>query len=33
VTVTPQGGHCGYVDAIGGPSWIDRGIADELAEA
>jgi predicted alpha/beta-fold hydrolase len=33
VTVTPQGGHCGYVDAIGGPSWIDRRIADELAEA
>jgi predicted alpha/beta-fold hydrolase len=33
VTVTTQGGHCGYVDAIGGPSWIDRRIADELAEA
>jgi predicted alpha/beta-fold hydrolase len=33
VTVTPRGGHCGYMDALGGPSWIDRWIADELAAA
>lgn len=33
ITVTPRGGHCGYVDAMGGPSWIDRWIADELATA
>ena len=33
VTVTPRGGHCGYMEALGGPSWIDRRIADELAVA
>ena len=33
ITVTPRGGHCGYMDALGGPSWIDRRIADELATA
>ena len=26
VTLTPRGGHCGYMDALGGPSWIDRRI-------
>jgi hypothetical protein len=30
VTVTPRGGHCGYMEALGGPSWIDRRIAFEL---
>jgi predicted alpha/beta-fold hydrolase len=30
VTVTPRGGHCGYMDALGGPSWIDRRIAAEF---
>ncbi len=33
VTVTPRGGNCGYMDGLGGPSWIDRRIADELAAA
>jgi predicted alpha/beta-fold hydrolase len=33
VTVTPGGGHCGYMEALGGPSWVDRRIADELAVA
>jgi predicted alpha/beta-fold hydrolase len=33
VTVTPRGGHCGYMDAIGGPSWIDRLIVDEFDRA
>ena len=33
VTVTPRGGHCGYMDALAGPSWIDRWIAEELAVA
>ena len=33
ITVTPRGGHCGYMDALGGPSWVDRRIADELATA
>ena len=31
VTVTARGGHCGYMEALSGPSWIDRRIADELA--
>jgi predicted alpha/beta-fold hydrolase len=31
VTVTPNGGHCGYMEALGGPSWVDRRIAEELA--
>lgn len=30
LTVTAQGGHCGYMDAIAGPSWIDRRIVSEL---
>jgi predicted alpha/beta-fold hydrolase len=30
VTVTRRGGHCGYMDALGGPSWIDRRIAAEF---
>lgn len=33
LVVTPRGGHCGYMDALGGPSWIDRRIADLLAAA
>jgi predicted alpha/beta-fold hydrolase len=33
VTVTPRGGHCGYMDAIGGPSWIDRMIVEEFGSA
>ncbi|MEX1994365.1 MAG: alpha/beta fold hydrolase [Steroidobacteraceae bacterium] len=30
LTVTPRGGHCGYMDALSGPSWIDRAIVAEL---
>ena len=33
VTVTQHGGHCGYMDAIGGPSWIDRMIVEEFDRA
>ncbi len=31
ITVTPRGGHCGFMEALRGPSWVDRRIADELA--
>jgi hypothetical protein len=30
LTVTPHGGHCGFMDALTGPSWIDRRILSEL---
>jgi uncharacterized protein len=30
LTLTSRGGHCGYIEALGGPSWIDRRIAAEL---
>ena len=30
VTLTPGGGHCGYMDALGGPSWIERRIVATL---
>lgn len=30
LTVTPRGGHCGFIDALSGPSWIDRMIVQEL---
>ena len=30
LTVTPRGGHCGYMDALTGPSWIDRKIVSLL---
>jgi predicted alpha/beta-fold hydrolase len=30
LTVTPRGGHCGYMEALRGPTWIDRRIAFEL---
>lgn len=30
ITVTPRGGHCGFMEALRGPSWIDRRIAFEL---
>lgn len=33
VTVTPHGGHCGYMDALGGPSWIDRWIVEDFDRA
>ena len=30
LTVTRHGGHCGFMDAVRGPSWIDRRIVSEL---
>lgn len=30
LTVTARGGHCGYMDALRGPSWIDRLIVEDL---
>ncbi len=30
VTVTARGGHCGFMDALGGPSWADLQVAAEL---
>lgn len=30
LTVTPRGGHCGFMDSFAGPSWIDRRIVSEL---
>jgi predicted alpha/beta-fold hydrolase len=32
LVLTERGGHCGYLDAFGGPSWIDRRIIAELAQ-
>ena len=31
ITVTRHGGHCGFVDRIGAPAWIDRELVAELA--
>jgi predicted alpha/beta-fold hydrolase len=33
VTITRRGGHCGFMDALAGPSWIDRRIAELLERA
>lgn len=30
VTVTAHGGHCGFIESLSGPSWIDRMIVEEL---
>ncbi|MGH8136298.1 MAG: alpha/beta hydrolase, partial [Steroidobacteraceae bacterium] len=30
ISVTSRGGHCGFMDALLGPSWIDRAIVQEL---
>ena len=30
ITLTLRGGHCGFMDALGGSSWIDRRIVAEL---
>lgn len=31
ITITPRGGHCGFVDSITRESWIDRQVAAALA--
>jgi len=31
ITLTPRGGHCGFMESLRGPSWIDRRIVHELA--
>jgi predicted alpha/beta-fold hydrolase len=31
VTTARHGGHCGFVERLGGPSWTERLIVDELA--
>ena len=33
LTVTARGGHCGFMDALRGPSWIDRQIVAEFDRA
>jgi predicted alpha/beta-fold hydrolase len=30
ITVTPRGGHCGFVERLAGPSWIDRRVVTLL---
>jgi len=30
VTLVPNGGHCGFMDRLGGPSWIERRIVATL---
>ncbi len=30
ITLTPRGGHCGYMDSLGGPSWIERRVVATL---
>lgn len=33
LTLTARGGHCGYMDALRGPSWIDRVIVQDLLQS
>jgi hypothetical protein len=33
LTVTSHGGHCGFIDALRGPSWVDRQIVREFERA
>ena len=33
VDLLPRGGHCGFVDTMFGPSWIDREIVTDLAQS
>jgi hypothetical protein len=33
LTVTARGGHCGFMDALRGPSWIDRQVVAEFDRA
>lgn len=30
LTLSPHGGHCGFVDRLFGPTWVDREIVDDL---
>jgi predicted alpha/beta-fold hydrolase len=30
LTVTRHGGHCGFLERLSGPSWVERRIVDEL---
>jgi predicted alpha/beta-fold hydrolase len=30
LTVTRHGGHCGFLDRLSGPSWVERRIVEEL---
>lgn len=32
LTVTARGGHCGFMDALGGPSWADRQIIADFQQ-
>ena len=33
VSVLPRGGHCGFIDALTGPSWIDREAVADIRAA
>jgi predicted alpha/beta-fold hydrolase len=33
VSLLPRGGHCGFIDSLTGPSWIDREIVADLGRA
>jgi uncharacterized protein len=33
VTVTRHGGHCGFLERLSGPSWVERKIVDEFESA
>jgi uncharacterized protein len=33
ITTTAHGGHCGFLDSLGGPSWADRQVAAILSAA
>jgi predicted alpha/beta-fold hydrolase len=33
VVPVPRGGHCGFIDTLRGPSWIDRYAADFFCHA
>jgi predicted alpha/beta-fold hydrolase len=32
LTVTRHGGHCGFLDQLSGPSWVERRIVEEFSE-
>jgi uncharacterized protein len=33
LTVTPHGGHCGFLERFTGPTWVERRIVDEFESA